>query len=582
MTRRIGPDGSARDTDGDGVAELEDDHLDFQGGDARNIGEAGIGVNTEPDAHLPVERDMRERKRGFSVQNFEDLTEITMVDGTVTADTSRSAVGDQSARFQAGSDSRVVAQFDVSGMDLSNHLFIVYFYESNAGTIRFSVRDPDDGNRLFQEVWMKTGIETGTYHQISPNRIDGNPDLSNPTDFQIRVDDADADFTIDDLRAIPLPDSPPQVCFTFDDGNDSDYTEAYDYMRKFGYSGTTYTITGAVGTGGKLSLSQMREMQADGWEFANHTVSGDDLTTKTLDEVESEVRDAKKWLLEHGFRRGAKHFAATGGNLNGDVEDVIFEYSVTNTASLRHGPTSRKLPSVSPMHRFKADDKSRVKSVIDDLVANNIPGDTAVLTFHRIGSDGAISSADFQEIVDYVHSNELEVVTVDELWQQSEANPADRRVMDRTFDTVSIGEYAAKMSNTAGQSVGYNDFSHVEWDTEEEDNLGAADAANNQFVAPEDGTYRMVAYIEWVSDSNWSTGDPVRPNAVLNGNVVTFNEFVKVGTGRQQFLFIHEFIDVNKGDTLALGVRHLSGSSGDTRDITGSSSRTYVTLTREA
>jgi len=40
MTRRIGGDGGAfEDTDGDDVAELLEDHADYQGGDARNIGD---------------------------------------------------------------------------------------------------------------------------------------------------------------------------------------------------------------------------------------------------------------------------------------------------------------------------------------------------------------------------------------------------------------------------------------------------------------------------------------------------------------------------------------------------------------
>lgn len=41
MTKSIGPDGSVRDRNGDGVAELEESALDFQGGDARNVGAVG-------------------------------------------------------------------------------------------------------------------------------------------------------------------------------------------------------------------------------------------------------------------------------------------------------------------------------------------------------------------------------------------------------------------------------------------------------------------------------------------------------------------------------------------------------------
>jgi peptidoglycan/xylan/chitin deacetylase (PgdA/CDA1 family) len=64
----------------------------------------------------------------------------------------------------------------------------------------------------------------------------------------------------------------PKVLLSFDDGNATVYTRAFPVMSAAGMAGTLYLNGNRIDTAGGLSLSQVQEMYASGWDVANHTI----------------------------------------------------------------------------------------------------------------------------------------------------------------------------------------------------------------------------------------------------------------------------------------------------------------------
>jgi len=95
----------------------------------------------------------------------------------------------------------------------------------------------------------------------------------------------------------------------FDDGYAVTYTEAYPIMKPLGLKGIIALATGLVGQNAQigtqpprqmLSLEQLRELAAEGWEIASHGVTHpyrfDELT---LEETFKELTHSKWWIQEN-------------------------------------------------------------------------------------------------------------------------------------------------------------------------------------------------------------------------------------------------------------------------------------------
>jgi peptidoglycan/xylan/chitin deacetylase (PgdA/CDA1 family) len=91
-----------------------------------------------------------------------------------------------------------------------------------------------------------------------------------------------------------IPPNPFVV--TFDNGSISTYTQGFKIMKEFGYVGTVYVVVGQmIGGGGMMSLDQMKEMLAAGWEFGSKGMTGIDLT-KNHEAVGYEVASSRTEL----------------------------------------------------------------------------------------------------------------------------------------------------------------------------------------------------------------------------------------------------------------------------------------------
>jgi hypothetical protein len=73
---------------------------------------------------------------------------------------------------------------------------------------------------------------------------------------------------------------PDQILITFDDGYISSFEVADPLLARYGWHATIYVITAVVGHPGRLSWSQLQQMQASGrWDIDEHAGDGHVLVT---------------------------------------------------------------------------------------------------------------------------------------------------------------------------------------------------------------------------------------------------------------------------------------------------------------
>jgi len=104
----------------------------------------------------------------------------------------------------------------------------------------------------------------------------------------------------------------PSVCITFDDGCETDLIAAAPVLREFGFNATFYLAAGFLGTPGYLHPSQVRDLDAQGFEIGCHSMTHPYLSDLPEAELKHEIVDAKLHI-ETMVGHPIQHFSCPGG-----------------------------------------------------------------------------------------------------------------------------------------------------------------------------------------------------------------------------------------------------------------------------
>ena len=90
---------------------------------------------------------------------------------------------------------------------------------------------------------------------------------------------------------------PRPIIITFDDAHEDNYINAFPIMKKYGFTGVLYLPYNYIGTKGYLTVPEVKEMAAAGWEVGSHTLSHP-INFMTLDapSLRAEIVDSRKKL----------------------------------------------------------------------------------------------------------------------------------------------------------------------------------------------------------------------------------------------------------------------------------------------
>jgi peptidoglycan/xylan/chitin deacetylase (PgdA/CDA1 family) len=89
------------------------------------------------------------------------------------------------------------------------------------------------------------------------------------------------------------------VLLTFDDGYENNYTIAYPVMRRYGFVGTMFMITGWAGSKPFISWDEAARLQRAGWDMMPHTVTHPQLPLLSEEQQLKEIVGSKKAIERH-------------------------------------------------------------------------------------------------------------------------------------------------------------------------------------------------------------------------------------------------------------------------------------------
>jgi peptidoglycan/xylan/chitin deacetylase (PgdA/CDA1 family) len=121
------------------------------------------------------------------------------------------------------------------------------------------------------------------YHHIATHDTDIRYFVT-PDDFQTQMDTLNhlgyTTISVSKLISVikdggEMPARP--MVITFDDGNEDVYLNAFPIMKSLGMTATNYIITNRLGLPDFLSVDELKEMSAAGWEVGCHSNSHVDL-----------------------------------------------------------------------------------------------------------------------------------------------------------------------------------------------------------------------------------------------------------------------------------------------------------------
>lgn len=209
------------------------------------------------------------------------------------------------------------------------------------------------------------------------------------------------------------------VVFTFDDGKDNIFTNAMPALDKYGFPATIYAITNNVGTAGYMTLAQLRTLRDKGWIIGSHTVSHAHLYSITAGEMATELTNSQTYLLSNGFAPGHKHLAYPFGENNAAVREKTRSLYSTGLSTIeKYFPEGVANPFMLPRKQINATlfpNVTPLLTVLDSIKANN---SLLIVYCHNIlDSAGDWTIAQFQQIVDYVATLGLDVLTIDDVAQ---------------------------------------------------------------------------------------------------------------------------------------------------------------------
>lgn len=283
------------------------------------------------------------------------------------------------------------------------------------------------------------------------------------------------------------------VILTFDDGYESQYSNAKPILDKYGFKATFYIVCNYVGSGdNRMTWEEIKSLQQEGHDIASHTMNHDDLSKLTPQEVEYEVAQSKQCLLEQGISPKSFAYPFNGGSDDSSVINTVashYELARTATDPLAFlgcdgDCTTNKYSIMGWSHDSEKksnayNDKQmfeRFIQVVNSQNEYNTNGVNAVpiLIWHKIDNSNEEYSTSlnlFEAEIKYLHDNGFTVLTMADLVYDDGSK----------YIKISSGNDRAPISNNQ------NDFAAKVTDVEKdngllpsEEELGTNDTENTE------------------------------------------------------------------------------------------------------
>lgn len=188
-------------------------------------------------------------------------------------------------------------------------------------------------------------------------------------------------------------------------------------MREFGYRGTNFVNTHALGLPGLMDWTQIIELELEyGWETGGHTLNHEALNQLDLEVAIANIRQDKQNLIDHGL--DPRSFALPRGQCPIQLYSMLTQlYQNVRGSSdfAMHHPLNRKaLGYLAYQSGWSAD-------IVKHRILRGIANDEAliIIGFHRFDIDGdayadSCPSPTFREILQFTQDLGLQILPLAE------------------------------------------------------------------------------------------------------------------------------------------------------------------------
>lgn len=352
-----------------------------------------------------------------------DLDEWESSGGELMVDRDEYVSGEHAARINVTSND-AWARIERTGLDLDlrNHrlnlVCQLHLPDTQGESIDIIAEDHDERQVRFRSRLHKTDDDTTFMpmdlgvREWDPDAV---PDLSSVSRIRIQSrfgEDTSGTLWLDSLDAVSLPET-PKLMIQWDDGFVSQYTEGLPIQDSYDIPSNTFINPTNVDAGeNRLTLEQLEELQAAGWEISSHLLYHDNVTELDPAEQETQIREAKEWLIDHGFEQGAEYFAYPYGEHDQSSYDLVGEYH--SLAMIGGEPgygMPRNFPAIGRSSEWTFDEATAYVDLLIEwggfgaLFWHALPAETPVDEFDRIMS----------YIADRRDAGDLDVILLSEL-----------------------------------------------------------------------------------------------------------------------------------------------------------------------
>jgi len=370
----------------------------------------------------PTERPYR---TGLGEDTFERLEGIEVVDGEMQLNDSRNVTGTQCVEFHDPTSDGAWLHVPLrEPVDFANARLSCYLATDGPGATNLPyvfLWDIDGNAFLLRGVVRSDERLIRTDFGVLGHRDADSPaDLNRIDQVSFRIGSTDESGVqnayLDYPTRVEVPDT-PSVVFMFDDGNETDYTEAFPYLSQYDYPAITYVNTDIINDEGRLSEDQLADLASGGWLIGSHTASHENLSALSdTDAIRRQVAEAKQWLVERGYTEGAHHFCYPYGGVDEQALEIVSQFHRTGRVS---GIQPIALPSNPQLIPGEGDPElPEVNALLDRAVQF---GGVVCLFFHNLEEEYRV---EFHRIVDEIHrrdqAGDLQVVRFDELEAMAE------------------------------------------------------------------------------------------------------------------------------------------------------------------
>jgi peptidoglycan/xylan/chitin deacetylase (PgdA/CDA1 family) len=165
-------------------------------------------------------------------------------------------------------------------------------------------------------------------------------------------------------QTLELNANGPAVGITFDDGCETDLLFAAPRLLEARCDATFFIVTTWIGQRGYLTLTQLRELRALGFELGSHSRTHAFLPDLDAASLRREIAQSKD-ELEQGIGEQIEHFSCPGGRWSREVGEVAREAGFRTVSTSRPGIVTSgadrfRLPRTATLSGTQAADFARI------------------------------------------------------------------------------------------------------------------------------------------------------------------------------------------------------------------------------